>query len=82
MHNPRDTHQPQELVYKRLLKYLCLKKKNLCIPEQENSQIVELIDILMEAPFYGMIDEVRVLLVDNDKAFLTDMVVLLKTHDS
>ncbi|XP_059306459.1 two-component response regulator ARR2-like [Lycium ferocissimum] len=35
----------------------------------------------MAAPFYGMIKEVRVMLVDNDKEFVNEMVDLLKSYD-
>ncbi|PHU06798.1 hypothetical protein BC332_23287 [Capsicum chinense] len=35
----------------------------------------------MAAPYYGMIDEVHVVLVDDDKEFVNNMVDLLKSYD-
>lgn len=35
----------------------------------------------MASPNYGTIKEVHVLLVDNDKEFVTEMINLLKSYD-
>lgn len=35
----------------------------------------------MTTPFYGMIEEVRVMLVDNDTKFITQMFDLLTSYD-
>ncbi|MCD7453588.1 hypothetical protein HAX54_021531 [Datura stramonium] len=35
----------------------------------------------MSAPYYGMLEEIHVMLVDHDKDFVTEMVDLLMTHD-
>ncbi|KAK4338914.1 hypothetical protein RND71_040376 [Anisodus tanguticus] len=49
--------------------------------EEQKPQInTEGVDNSMATPFYGMIEEVRVVLVDHDKDFVTKMIDLLKSY--
>ncbi|MCE2055297.1 hypothetical protein HAX54_042366 [Datura stramonium] len=49
--------------------------------EEENSQTVEGQDNPMAAPCVGMIEKICVMLVADDKRFVTEMVDLLKSYD-
>ena len=50
----------------------------ICLSEEENSQTIEGTSNPKEAPFYGMIEEVYVMLIDHDREFATEMIDLTK----